>query len=76
MAASLPCRKNLIYSALDVSNGSSLSRLKIFYFYVGNVSKMHHEDLLINTVCLSLINTVKDLGILIDSQFKLDLHIN
>ena len=30
----------------------------------------------INAVCLPLVNTVKDLGILIDSQLKLDLHIN
>ena len=30
----------------------------------------------INAVCLPLVNTVKDLGILIDSLLKLDLHIN
>ena len=37
---------------------------------------MHQKDLFINAVCLPLVNTVKDLGILIDSQLKLDLHIN
>ena len=37
---------------------------------------MHQKDLFVNTVCLPLVNTVRDLGILIDSQLKLDLHIN
>ena len=70
-------RKNLIYSALGVSNGSSLFRLiKCSIFYVGNLSKMHQKDVFINAVCSPLVNTVKDLGILIDSQLKLDLHIN
>ena len=37
---------------------------------------MHQYDLLINAVCLPFVNTVQDLGILIDSQLKLDFHIN
>ena len=37
---------------------------------------MHQKDLFINALCLPLVNTVKDLGILIDSQLKLDIHIN
>ena len=43
---------------------------------VGNVSKIHQKDLFINALCLPLVNTVRDLGILTDSQIKLDLHIN
>ena len=38
--------------------------------------KMHQKDVFINAVCLPLVNTVKNLGILIDSQLKLYLHIN
>ena len=37
---------------------------------------MHQKDLFINAVCLPLVNTVKYLGIQIDSQLKRDLHIN
>ena len=37
---------------------------------------MHHDDLFINAVCLHLFNPVKDFGISIYSQIKLDLHIN
>ena len=37
---------------------------------------MHQKDLFITAACLPLVNTVKDFGILIDSQLKLDLHIN
>ena len=37
---------------------------------------MHHDALFINAVYLPSVNPVKDLGILIDSQLKLDLHIN
>ena len=48
----------------------------VLIFYVGNISKMHQKDLFFNAVCLPLVNTVKDLGILIDSRLKLDLHIN
>ena len=36
---------------------------------------MNQKDLFINAVCLPLVNTVKDLDILIDSQLKLDLNI-
>ena len=49
---------------------------KSYIFNVGNVSKMHQKDVFINAVCLPLVDTVKDLGILIVSQLKLDLHIN
>ena len=45
-------------------------------FYTSETSKMHHDDLFINASCLPSVSTVKDLGILIDSQLKLDLHIN
>ena len=41
-----------------------------------SISKMHQKDMFINAVCLPLVNTVKDLGILIYSQLKLDLHSN
>ena len=41
-----------------------------------SISKMHQKDMFINAVCLPLVNTVKDLVILIESQLKLDLHIN
>ena len=37
---------------------------------------MHHEDLFINAAWLPLVNILKDLGTLTDSQLKLDLHIN
>ena len=49
---------------------------KCSIFNVENVSKMHQKDVFINAVCLPLVNIVKDLGILIDSQLKHDLHIN
>ena len=37
---------------------------------------MLFRSVFINALCLPLVNIVKDLGILIDSQLKLDLHIN
>ena len=37
---------------------------------------MHQKDLFINAVCQPLVNTVKDVGLLIGSQLKLELHIN
>ena len=54
----------------------TISIKKCSISYVGNISKMHQKDLFINAVCLPLVNTVKDHGILIDSQLKFDLHIN
>ena len=54
----------------------TISIKKCSILYIGNVSKIHHDDLFINAACLPSVSTVKDLGILIDSQLKLDLHIN
>ena len=46
--------------------------ISIKNIYIFNAGKMHQEDLFINAVCLPLVNTVKDLGIIIDSPLKLD----
>ena len=67
---------NLISKMFGVSNSSSQLRIQKVYFCVGNVSRIHRDDLIKNAVNLPLVDTVKDLVTQINLQLKLDLHIS